>query len=187
MAVSLVHIDPQTGIKRYTCLSGDVKPTSDVVAGSQAYETDTGDIYTYNGASWALDARNGAELVDINSAWPAEWRLAFAGTAANVNDNTTVYVSPDVSMFNHHEFSVVTAPGANSIEVHVSHDGTNWEDTAVQVVDRALVVGAAVQSLAQITAVGNYYFDGKFALIRIINNGATTGAAASVRGSHSVI
>ena len=113
--------------------------------------------------------------------------IKFTGTASNVNDNTIVYQSPDVSFYNHHEFSVVVAPGAGAIEVLVSHDGTNYESVGIQVVNRVLVVGAAVQSLADIVAVGNYYFDGVFATFRIQNKGVTTGAAASVRGSHSRI
>lgn len=136
-----------------------------------------------------LQGTNGAghsRLTASDVAFPQQQFLYFTGTAADVNDNTIVYASSDVSMYNHHEFTIVTAPGAGAVEVLVSHDGTNYETVAIQVIDRSLVVGAAVQGLAQLTAAGNYYFEGKFKLWKLQNNGATTGAATVIRGSHSV-
>ena len=37
--------------KEFLCESGDVKPT-DVVTGSEMYETDTGSTYIFNGVAW---------------------------------------------------------------------------------------------------------------------------------------
>lgn len=34
------------------CLSTDEKPTANIVAGSTAIETDTGDFYIYDGSTW---------------------------------------------------------------------------------------------------------------------------------------
>jgi hypothetical protein len=109
----------------------------------------------------------------------------FDATAANVNDNTVVYESGDVSAYNRHEFAIYQAPGAGAVEVFVSHDGTNYETAAIQVVNRALVVGALVQSLTDLVALGNYYVEGRFKKFKIQNKGATTGAVTKVRGSHS--
>jgi len=117
----------------------------------------------------------------------ASWFVDHAGTAADVNDNTVVFETGDVSMYNHHEFSIVTAPGAGAVEVFVSHDGTNYEATPIQVIDDALVIGAVVQSLNAQTAIGNYYFDRKVRKWKIQNKGATTGAATVIRGSSSVL
>jgi len=37
--------------KEFLCVSADVKPT-DVVTGSEMYETDTGSTYIFNGVAW---------------------------------------------------------------------------------------------------------------------------------------
>lgn len=34
------------------CISTDTKPTNNIVAGSLALETDTGDIYAFDGTDW---------------------------------------------------------------------------------------------------------------------------------------
>ena len=43
--------------RKYLCLSTDVKLV-DVFTGSTALETDTGDMYIFNGAAWVLKADN---------------------------------------------------------------------------------------------------------------------------------
>lgn len=119
--------------------------------------------------------------------YPAYNYLPTAGTAADVNDGTIIYEQADSSIFNHHEFSIVVAPGLNSVQVLVSYDGTTYEATPIEVFDRSLVEGAVVQSLAQITAIGNYYFNGVFKKWKLVNNGATTGAKTQMRGGSSRI
>lgn len=190
MAVELIGTD-EFGRAQYKGLSSDTKPNAEV--GSTFVETDTKNKYEQRAtgsAGWVNTDIGGAASVGAKNtsewAWPNTAPANYSGTAANVNDNTVVFETDDVSMYNHHEFSIVTAPGSAAVEVLVSHDGTNYETVPIQVIDRSLVVGAAVQSLAQLTAIGNYYFDGQFAKWKLQNNGATTGAACSARGSSSV-
>ena len=114
-------------------------------------------------------------------------RIEFAATAADVNDNTVVYESGDVSKYNNHEFSIVTAPGAGAVEVFVSHDGTNYESEAVQVMADSLVDGAVIKSVNEMTAIGNYHFNRKVKKWKLQNKGATTGAATAIRGSSGVL
>ena len=113
-------------------------------------------------------------------------RKPFSATAADVDDNTIVYESEDVSIYNHHEFSIVTAPGAGAVEVFISHDGTNYEATPIQVISDALVEGAVIQSVNEMTAIGNYHFSRKVKKWKLQNKAATTGAATAIRGAHSV-
>ena len=37
---------------RYTCVAADVKTVAGIETGATAYETDTGDMYIFNGAAW---------------------------------------------------------------------------------------------------------------------------------------
>ncbi len=146
---------------------------------------------TDNNRGLYQDIVNGAAHVSPQNSsswiWPNTLSKPHSGTAANVNAGTTVFDSGDVSMFYRHEFSIVTAPGASSVQILISHDGTNFETVPIEVINRALVVGAVVQSLAQLTAIGNYYFDAKIARFKLANTGATTGASCVARGSSSVI
>lgn len=143
-----------------------------------------------SGNSEAQTVSNGAAHIrqaasDVQD--PATWHLSFADEAADVNDNTIVYESPDVSMYNHHEFTIYTAPGAGAVEVFISFDGSNYEATPVQVISDALVEGAVIQSVNEMTAVGNYHFTRKVKQWKLQNKGATTGQVTEIRGSHSVI
>ena len=40
--------------KNYKCLSADTKPTTNIEGGSLCYETDTLDLYEFDGAAWIL-------------------------------------------------------------------------------------------------------------------------------------
>ena len=192
---------PNALTQLYEGLSSDTKPTVGVQPFALFKETDTGNVYEYSGTSWQQTTSGGAVHVQSGTVdgsgnftanpaspvFPASWYLSGTSTAADVNDNTDVYVSPDVSIYNHHSISIVTAPGAGAVEVHVSLDGTNWEATPVQVISDALVEGAAIQSVNEMTAIGNYHFTRKVKLWRLRNKGATTGAATSIRFSHGVV
>jgi hypothetical protein len=46
MAISIISTK-----KEFLCVSGDSKPT-DIVVGSEMYETDTGSTYVFDGAAW---------------------------------------------------------------------------------------------------------------------------------------
>lgn len=125
--------------------------------------------------------------MDARGNYPTTWFLEIADEAADVNDNTVVYESGDVSMYNHHEFTIYQAPGAGAVEVFITHDGTNYEATPIQVISDGLVVGAVIQSANEMTAIGNYYFDRKVYGWKLQNKGATTGAVTKIRGSHTVV
>jgi len=111
--------------------------------------------------------------------------VPFSGEAADVADTTVVFETPgDISDMKHHEFTVHQAPSTNSVQVLISHDGTNYEVTPIQVFSDQYVKGAVVQSLQQISAIGNYYFDRVVKKWKLVNNGAT-GVVTKVRGSYS--
>lgn len=117
---------------------------------------------------------------------PHTLNLPLAGTAADANAGTIVMeTTDDVSMYNRHEFSIVVAPTTGSVEVLVSHDGVNYEATPIEVIDRSLKYGAAIQSVSQISTAGNYYFEGAFKLWKLQNNAATT-VPVQMRGASMV-
>lgn len=43
---------------RYTCEAADAKPTTGIATGSTCYETDTGDLYIFDGAAWVIKINN---------------------------------------------------------------------------------------------------------------------------------
>ena len=49
MAVNLIDRPEQ-----YIGLSGDAKPDTDISVGSTFFETDTSNVYVYNGTAWSL-------------------------------------------------------------------------------------------------------------------------------------
>jgi len=53
MAFGLTN-DKATTHKLYKALSTDIKPTANIEAGSQCYETDTKDVYEFDGLAWAV-------------------------------------------------------------------------------------------------------------------------------------
>lgn len=153
-----------------------------------------GDRYVFDGTQWIRTSTGGAASVASSSSsewlygnYPETKTQVIAGTAPDVNDNTIVYESGDVSAYNHHSFSIVTAPGSGAVEVLITHDGTNYEATPIQVKSDALVNGAVIESVNEMTAVGNYHFTRKVKGWKLQNKGATTGAATVIRGLHSVI
>lgn len=62
MAVTTEWTVPQTNRKVYSGLSGDSKP-SDPVAGSVFFETNTLDVYHYDGSAWQLINVRGSSRV----------------------------------------------------------------------------------------------------------------------------
>ena len=71
--------------RKHLCLSTDVKPVT-VFTGSTALETDTGDMYIFDGAAWVLKADN----VKVTGS-------SVAVTATQTRpDNTTGYAALDV-------------------------------------------------------------------------------------------
>jgi hypothetical protein len=185
-------VDEWGGREVYSCLSSDTKLTG-ATTGSLCFETDTGAYFELNG-TWQQTGSGGAAHVrtaasDVQDS--AAWFLAFEDEAADVNDNTVVYESPsDVTMYNHHEFSIYQAPGAGAVEVFISHDGVTYETTAIMLIDRSVNTGEAAGQVDEITTamgLGNYYFNAKVKMWKLQNKGATTGAVTKVRGSHSVL
>lgn len=50
-----VPVNTPNNTKQYiegACLAADTKPTTDICTGSKAVETDTGDVYLFNGTAW---------------------------------------------------------------------------------------------------------------------------------------
>jgi hypothetical protein len=130
---------------------------------------------------------NGVALPVVdNSTTPEQWAIAAAGTASGTADNSLVYEEDEgLAIYNVHEISTVAGAGADSLNVFVKHIGSStYEATAVQLVDRSLVVGAVIQSTNDIKAVGNYILNGRFGAVKVVQLGATISAAYQVRGSH---
>ena len=187
MSISSVS-SPNALTQLYEGLSSDTKPTVGVQAFALFKETDTGNVYEYSGAAWHQTSVAGAIKLSGDTQPPESWFLAFEDEAADVNDNTVVYESPsDVSMYNHHEFSIYQAPGAGAVEVLISHDGVTYEATPVYVYTDQYAQGGLANQLNSLVAIGNYHFDRKVKMWKLQNNGATTGAVTKVRGSHSVV
>lgn len=124
---------------------------------------------------------------DYRGTYPVFQPLPFSGLAPDTSDASIVYESGDISAHNKHEFSSYIGTAADSLSVLIMHLGqTAYEDTPVQVIDRSLVAGAAVQSSADVKAVGNYSLNGQFKSIKILQNGAAISVAYGVRGTHEV-
>ena len=75
--------------EKYTCLSTDVKTTVGIANDSTCLETNTGDLYTFDGADWRLTNQNVSltdyEAIDVDTgagtvnALPITWRKSGAG------------------------------------------------------------------------------------------------------------
>ena len=124
------------------------------------------------------DAAKTYEAGSYKGLYPENWGLAFLG-AIGTNTGDILYTSPDVSMYNVHEFQGVTS-GVFTVEV--SLDGTNFSG-AVFMADQMVANpdGAKVGVSANLTSI--YIVRGKYAAVRAKQSGAT---AANVRGRHAV-
>jgi hypothetical protein len=95
----------------------------------------------------------------------------FVGTGTNNND--VVIQTNDVQRYN--AFILLTTAGA--VDVLVSLDGTNYSTEPLSLID----FGATTQDPVIVTAAGRVYgFRGKFKYIRILQNGATAVASATL-------
>lgn len=56
MAVQEIPLTSTDPPKKYLCASGDTKPTTGVPVGSRALETNTADIYIFDGTTWVTSA-----------------------------------------------------------------------------------------------------------------------------------
>ena len=92
MAITTEWTVPNTSRKGYSGLSSDNKgDITDAVAGAEFHETDTNDLYIYDGAGWNLVRNNGYTLVESQG----ENTVDVASTGSNtgivalaVQDNT---------------------------------------------------------------------------------------------------
>ena len=78
---------------RYTCLSTDVKPVALVALGSTAYETDTGDLYIFNGAAWVIKSENNFTLSGSEFESVTVDDTAGGLTAATYGDATSAFIT----------------------------------------------------------------------------------------------
>lgn len=92
-------------------------------------------------------------------------------SGAGVNDNDVVIQTGDVSVYD--EFLLQSTGGA--MDVSVSLDGTNYSTAPLSLID----LGATVGDPVIVTAANRTYaFYGTYALIRVLQNGATAVANA---------
>ncbi len=85
------------------------------------------------------------------------------------NDNDVIVQTGDVSMYD--EFLLMTTAGA--VDVLVSLDGTNYSTAPLSLID----LGATTSDPVLVTAANRIYgFYGTYALIRVLQNGATDAA-----------
>lgn len=136
---------------------------------------------------------NGAASVDIASGMDSRgmyyptWSQQFDGTAPALTDGAVLFESPgDISSYRMIELSTLAGVAATSVQVLIMRKGqTVYEVTPIQMIDRSLVVGAAVQSTNDIKAVGNYYAkDLHIQKFKVIQNGGAITTAYRVRGSY---
>jgi len=108
-----------------------------------------------------------------NYSFPEQWYVQIdASTAADATDNTVIYTSGDVSMYNYHTIECVSA--TDPVTVQVSIDGTSWSG------DFAITGVTATPSIAT----GEFgVLAGKFQKIRVLKNG-TTNEVNAARISH---
>lgn len=115
-----------------------------------------------------------ANKSDYRGLYPATWYLDGTATTEAAD---TFYTSPDVSMYNHFEMGLTVVDSGN-VTVSASIDGTTYADLIL--FDRST---EALFATAAITAVGQYYFDGKFKNIKVTSSAADT---HTIIFSHSV-
>lgn len=90
---------------------------------------------------------------------------------SGVSDNDVVVQSGDVSA--NDTFLLMSTAGA--MDVFVSLDGTNYAASALSLIDK----GASTSDPVVVTAAGRVYgFKGTYALIKVMQNGATAVANA---------
>jgi hypothetical protein len=87
-------------------------------------------------------------------------------SATGTNDNDVVIQSEDVSKWD--TFQVMSTAGAT--DVFVSLDGTNYTTAPISLQD----MGATTSDPVVVSAAGRMYgFRGKFAKVKVLQNGAT--------------
>jgi hypothetical protein len=87
-------------------------------------------------------------------------------TAAGTNDNDVVIQSEDVSKWD--TFQIMSTAGA--MDVFVSLDGTNYATAPMSLQD----MGASTSDPVIVSAANRIYgFRGKYAKVRVLQNGAT--------------
>lgn len=98
-------------------------------------------------------------------------------SATGTNDNDVVIQSEDVSRWD--TFQLMSTSGA--MDVFVSLDGTNYSTSAISLQD----MGATTTDPVVVTAANRLYgFRGKFARVRLLQNGATGVANACLMCSN---
>jgi hypothetical protein len=98
--------------------------------------------------------------------------LRYTG-GVGANDNDVVIQTGDVSAYD--EFLLQATDGAT--DVFVSLDGTNYSTAPLSLID----LGATTSDPVLVTAADRTYaFFGTFALIRVLQNGATAVAGATL-------
>jgi len=94
-------------------------------------------------------------------------------SGVGVSDNDIVIQSSEVSRYD--EFLLQSTAGA--MDVFVSLDGTNYSTAALSLID----LGATTTAPVIVTAAGRTYgFFGAFMRIRVLQNGATAVAGATL-------
>lgn len=171
----------------YSCLSADTRDTDGVFAGDICL-VNNGDVEQYTGTQWIQTASGGAASVATSSDsvtaygnYPTTDRLDIVLTTnVSTSDNTVLYTSNDVSMYNYHVIECT----AGTVDVFVSVDGTNFLSVAASVeLINDVTTGGGIKSIDIATADGAGILRGKFRKIRVLQKGTT---ASNIRGFHGV-
>jgi len=114
--------------------------------------------------------------------WPSTWQLDFTSVAGTA-DNSVLYTSSDVSEYNYH---IIENESGIACDVYASSDGTNYSTAAISVLlaDDVTTGGGVKVITIPDNKVG--ILRGKFKKIKILQDGAGTSTAGTVRGFHGV-
>lgn len=96
-------------------------------------------------------------------------------TAVGVDDDDVLFTIEGAEVFD--TFLLLSATGA--VDVQVSLDGTNWS-SAISLAD----LGAVTNDPVVVTAAGRLFgFRGKFAKVRVLQNGGTAADCTMICGT----
>jgi len=116
--------------------------------------------------------------------YPNTLYLNDTSTGAAQTNNTVIYTSNDVSIYNTH--SIENTSTTDPVDVYVSVDGTNYATLAASVSLHDDVTTGGGVKVVTIPAGKIGVLTGKFRKIQVLKDGATA-ETPSIRYSHTVI
>lgn len=119
---------------------------------------------------------------DYRGNYPNTWWLDITSVAGTADDDV-LYTSTDITSYDRH---IIENESGNAVDVYVSVDGTNYSTAAVSayLIDDVTTGGGIKSITIPDNKVG--IIEGKFKKLRILQIGAGTPSAGTVRGGHYV-